>query len=239
MYTHQNIKNMHIEYLDTLVNLGLAVLAGGIIGLERTFHGRPAGFRTHTLVCTASALLMLVTVYQTQILPAIPLEIMRIDPTRMAQGIMTGIGFLGAGVIMKEGLTIRGLTTAASIWITASIGILIGLSFYIPAAAATVITVGTLALFRWIETIMPSLHYGLLTVRFHNNDHPKESDLKKAVSKHRCDCANTSFSLLEGKKFVEYQMTIRTKDTANFQKLASALSKMKHIYAFSLTPTGD
>jgi len=230
---------MQIEYLNTLINLGLAVLAGGVIGLERTFHGHPAGFRTHTLVCTASTLLMLVTVYQAQLLPAIPLETMRIDPTRMAQGIMTGIGFLGAGVIMKEGLTIRGLTTAASIWITASIGILIGLSFYLPAAAATVITIGTLALFRWIETIMPSLHYGILTVRFRNNDYPKVSDLKKTVNKHGVDCAKTSFNLLEGKKFIEYQITIRTKDTVNFQKLANALSKMKHIYAFSLTPTGD
>ena len=74
----------------------------------------------------------------------------RTDPTRMAQGIMTGIGFLGAGVIFKEGLSVRGLTTAASIWITAAIGILIGIGFYMPAILATVLTLSTLSLFRCI-----------------------------------------------------------------------------------------
>ena len=123
---------MEKEYLTILLHLGLAVLAGGLIGLERTYHGRPAGFRTHTLVCTASSLLMLLTVYQWELLKGVPLETVRVDPTRMAQGIMTGIGFLGAGVIMKEGLTVRGLTTAASIWITAAIGILFGIGFYFP-----------------------------------------------------------------------------------------------------------
>src|SRR5437667_581423 len=70
---------------------------------------------------------MLVTVYQNEWMTVMPLDAIRTDPTRMAQGIMTGIGFLGAGVIFKEGLTVRGLTTAASIWITAAIGILIGI----------------------------------------------------------------------------------------------------------------
>ena len=107
-----------------------ALLIGGLIGLERSFHGRPAGFRTHSLVCIASALLMLVTVYQNEWMTQVPTDAIRTDPTRMAQGIMTGIGFLGAGVIFKEGLTVRGLTTSASIWVTAAIGILIGIGFY-------------------------------------------------------------------------------------------------------------
>ena len=105
------------------------MLAGGLIGLERSFHGRPAGFRTHALVCLASALLMTVTAFQSVWIPEADLELFRTDPTRMAQGIMTGIGFLGAGVIFKEGLNVRGLTTAASIWITAAIGILVELDF--------------------------------------------------------------------------------------------------------------
>ncbi len=83
---------------------------------------------------------MLVTLYQWKWLPGVPMDTVRTDPTRMAQGIMTGIGFLGAGVIFKEGLSVRGLTTAASIWITAAIGILIGVGFYEPAAIATVLT---------------------------------------------------------------------------------------------------
>ena len=88
----------------------LAVLAGGLIGLERSFHGRAAGFRTHTLVCLASALLLLLTDSRLILIS----DAVRMDPLRTVQGIMTGIGFLGAGVILKEGASIRGLTTAAS-----------------------------------------------------------------------------------------------------------------------------
>src|SRR3989475_10194925 len=98
---------------DDLVIIGRvlgALTIGALIGFERTFHGRPAGFRTHALVCVASALLMLVTDYQNQWLTIVPLDAIRTDPTRMAQGIMTGIGFLGAGVVFTEGLTVRGLT---------------------------------------------------------------------------------------------------------------------------------
>ena len=93
---------------------------------------------------------MLVTVYQNQWMTVVPLDAIRTDPTRMAQGIMTGIGFLGAGVIFKEGLTVRGLTTAASIWVTAAIGILIGIGFYFAAtvgAAATLTILPPLLLF--------------------------------------------------------------------------------------------
>jgi putative Mg2+ transporter-C (MgtC) family protein len=111
------------EHLMILEHLLAALCAGGLVGLERSYHGRPAGFRTHALVCVASSLLMLLAVYQSSWLPAANQETFRTDPTRMAQGIMTGIGFLGAGVIFKEGLSVRGLTTAASIWITSAIGI--------------------------------------------------------------------------------------------------------------------
>ena len=103
------------EWLNILTRLLVATLAGGLIGLERSYHGRPAGFRTHILVCLASSLLMLVTMYEAKWFTGAPLDTVRVDPTRMAQGIMTGIGFLGAGVIVREGLTVRGLTTAASI----------------------------------------------------------------------------------------------------------------------------
>ena len=84
---------MSIEELEIVFHLLVATLAGGLIGLERSFHGRPAGFRTHTLVCVASSLLMLVTIYASRWFPGTELTRVAIDPTRMAQGIMTGIGF--------------------------------------------------------------------------------------------------------------------------------------------------
>src|SRR4051812_26708713 len=96
------------DYLDIVIRLFTALGAGALIGLERSYHGRPAGFRTHALVCVASSLLMLVTVYEGQWFVSRGMQRVVVDPTRMAQGIMTGIGFLGAGVIMKEGLSVRG-----------------------------------------------------------------------------------------------------------------------------------
>src|SRR4029450_12263282 len=147
------------EELVMVIRVFGALVIGGLIGFERTFHGRPAGFRTHSLVCVASALLMLVTVYQSDWMTSTPIDTIRTDPTRMAQGIMTGIGFLGAGVIFKEGLTVRGLTTAASIWMTASIGILVGIGFWFPALVGTIASLLVLGPFRLIESRMPSEFY--------------------------------------------------------------------------------
>jgi putative Mg2+ transporter-C (MgtC) family protein len=227
------------EYLTILMHLGLSVLAGGLIGLERTYHGRPAGFRTHTLVCTASSLLMLLTLYQWELLKGAPLDTVRVDPTRMAQGIMTGIGFLGAGVIMKEGLTVRGLTTAASIWITAAIGVLIGIGFYFPAVVATLVTLGTLSLFRWIEAIMPTLYYARLNVRFKRQETPAEPELRGLISRQDFSVANLSYRLEEEGKYFEYQMTVRTQHKDNYRKLAETLTATEKVLEFEITPTGD
>jgi putative Mg2+ transporter-C (MgtC) family protein len=111
------------DVVDIAVRLGAALLAGGLIGFERSFHGRPAGFRTHALVCLGAAMLMLVPVYQATWL-GIPVDQnFSANPSRVIQGIMTGIGFLGAGVIFKQGFfNVAGLTTAASLWFTARLG---------------------------------------------------------------------------------------------------------------------
>jgi len=89
--------------VDIALRLIASLAIGGLIGLERSYHGRPAGFRTHTLVCLSTSLLMLVTVYETRWFPEIAQGRISLDPTRMAQGIMTGIGFLGAGTIVNGG----------------------------------------------------------------------------------------------------------------------------------------
>src|SRR5687767_3439793 len=165
------------EYFEIAFRLIAALAAGGLIGLERSHRGRPAGFRTHALVCLASSLLMLVTVYETHWMPDSTTARVVIDPTRMAQGIMTGIGFLGAGAIIKEGFTVRGLTTAASIWITAAIGILTGVGFYFAAVVGTLLALGTLSLFRWIEARLPTETYANFMVRFSRDAAMPEGEL--------------------------------------------------------------
>lgn len=227
------------EFYVITVHLIGALLAGGIIGLERSFHGRPAGFRTHTLVCLASSLLMLVTLYQAHWLPGGLLDTVRTDPTRMAQGIMTGIGFLGAGVIFKEGLSVRGLTTAASIWITAAIGILIGIGFYTPAIIATILTLGILSLFRWIEARLPAQAYAHHSIRFDRNNTMPEDQVRTLLNNHGFTIANMSYGITDDGLQFEYRMVIRTTDYHNNGRLANDLRQMPQVREFQISPTGD
>src|SRR3954464_14465168 len=175
---------MDQEALVVGARIAAAVVIGAAIGFERSFHGRPAGFRTHTLVCLASALLMLVTVFQNEWMTAVPLDAIRTDPTRMAQGIMTGIGFLGAGVIFKEGLTVRGLTTAASIWITAAIGILVRVGFFLPAVIGSLATLIVLGVFRAVEARLPSEFYAHHAIRFVRESIIPEPELRDLIGRH-------------------------------------------------------
>lgn len=227
------------EFNTILIQLAAAVTAGGAIGLERSYHARPAGFRTHTLVCLASTLLMLVTMHQWKWLPGVPLDTVRTDPTRMAQGIMTGIGFLGAGVIFKEGLSVRGLTTAASIWVTAAIGILIGVTFYMPALAATLITLGVLSVFRWVEVLLPSHTYAHHSIRFARSNVMSEPELRTFLAKYGFNVANVSYRMDDDGAWFEYKMVIRTNNEANTALLTEALRQKEQVLAFRVSPTGD
>ena len=225
--------------LTVLTNLFVAALAGALIGLERTYHGRPAGFRTHVLVCTASSLLMLLGTDAAATLSGLPLEAVRVDPARMAQGIMTGIGFLGAGVIMKDGLTVRGLTTAASIWMTASIGIIFGAGFYAAAVAATLLTLATLSIFSWLERIFPAFVFARLVIRFAREAALAEDALRALIQQHRSRVTHTAYRLKGDGKYTEYEMTLRSRDVAHFRALAGALAALPQVLEYSLTPAGE
>jgi putative Mg2+ transporter-C (MgtC) family protein len=227
------------DYLEIFLRLLIALAFGGMVGIERSYHGRPAGFRTHTLVCLASALLMLVTVYEGRWFVAQGLERVTLDPTRLAQGIMTGIGFLGAGVIMKEGMTVRGLTTAGSIWITAAIGILVGVGFYFPACVAMVFVLSTLSVFRWLESKIPAQQYAHFMVQFPRESAMPEEDLRKLLDRRSFSIANLNYRLVdEGRRF-EYRMMIRTRNPHNVRQLSETLVGIPSVINFRISPTGD
>lgn len=137
---------MAIDNLTILIRLLTALLMGGLIGLERESHGRPAGFRTHILVSLGSALIMILSIYAFQTVPIAGPEFRQAsyDPGRLAAQVVSGIGFLGAGTIMREGATIRGLTTAASLWAVAGIGMAAGAGAYYPAILTALLVVITL-----------------------------------------------------------------------------------------------
>lgn len=227
------------DYLEISLRLIIALVFGGLVGLERSYHGRPAGFRTHTLVCLASTVLMLVTVYEGQWFATRGMERVTVDPTRMAQGIMTGIGFLGAGVIMKEGLSVRGLTTAASIWITAAIGILVGIGFYFPAGLTTVLALGTLSAFRWLESKIQSLQYAQFIVKFARDSAMPETELRRLVKNLAFTIANLHYRLVDDGRTFEYRMMIRTQNSDNLRQLSEALVQIPTVLEFRISPTGD
>jgi putative Mg2+ transporter-C (MgtC) family protein len=230
---------MDPDYIIISVHLIGAILAGGVIGLERSFHGRAAGFRTHTLVCLSSAVLMLVAVFQSRWMPATGTGLVQTDPTRMAQGIMTGIGFLGAGVIYKENFSVRGLTTAASIWITAAIGVLIGIGFYFPAIVATFLTLGVLSAFRYIEAMMPTQIYSHHSIAFDRADAMAESELRELLIGHGFKIAHVGYGLSEDGKLFEYRTVIQTDDQGNATRLADTLRRMENVRRFQVAPAGD
>ncbi|MFA5913742.1 MAG: MgtC/SapB family protein [Burkholderiales bacterium] len=228
------------DYVEIAFRLLVALGFGGLVGLERSYHGRPAGFRTHTLVCLGSALLMLVTVYESQWFASRGMERVSVDPTRMAQGIMTGIGFLGAGVIMKEGINVRGLTTSASIWVTAAIGILVGIGFYFPAGLATALVLGVLSAFRWLENlVIPSQQYAHFLVKFRRESAMSETELRKLVDGLSFSIANLNYRLVDDGKHFEYRMILRTPDPDNVRRLAEVLVSRPAVLEFRISPTGD
>ncbi|NLJ72597.1 MAG: MgtC/SapB family protein [Syntrophomonadaceae bacterium] len=147
---------------EVIIRLSLACILGALIGLERESLNRPAGLRTYTLVCVGSALAMIVSLdmyfkyYQT----------VNADPGRIAAQVISGIGFLGAGTIMREGATVRGLTTAAGLWVVACIGLAVGAGLYIPAIATTVIILFILIYFMRFEHMFTGMreYKGLLLV---------------------------------------------------------------------------
>lgn len=207
--------------------------------MERTFSGRPAGLRTHALVCMASALLMMVTVYQPLWLTTLSPETVRTDPTRMAQGVMTGIGFLGAGVIFKEGLTVRGLTTAASIWMTAAIGTLLGIGFYTPALIASALTLATLSVLRLMEELVPSRHHAEQVLRFRRGAVMPEQKVRELMAQLGFRVLKMGYHLAQDGDIFEYRMVVRTVDKRGFQNLAQELLRYPEVLGFRITLLAD
>jgi len=137
-----------------IFKLIFACLLGGIIGYERDIHGRAAGLRTHILVSMGSALFMLISIYVYEKYSTMSVNsVLSIDPARIAAQIITGIGFLGAGVIINSGLDIRGLTTAGCIWVSAGIGMAVGIGYYSVAIISTLLSVFALIVMSKFEML--------------------------------------------------------------------------------------
>jgi putative Mg2+ transporter-C (MgtC) family protein len=165
------------EPWNLLVRILVAAALGGILGIERDIHGRQAGLRTHLLVSAGAALFFILSTHIATFDVIVPPEFTKVtDPGRIAAQIVTGIGFLGAGVILKEGLTVIGLTTAACLWISAAIGMASGAGLYVIATSTTVMALFSLILLRWFERFYRKDIYRGLMVSI-----PNEADVKQVI----------------------------------------------------------
>lgn len=171
----------------------LSVLLGGLIGLERSRHGRQAGFRTYSLVCLAATALV-------AIIPHGHAAISMGDPaSRVIQGLLTGVGFLGAGLIIKDGLSVKGLTTAASVWLTSALGVLIGSGMIGAALFMALLTLLILSVFRKAEDIIVRDRYSQIAIRFQKGSEMSEEDVKALLASFGLKVVEVAFKYSESK----------------------------------------
>jgi putative Mg2+ transporter-C (MgtC) family protein len=226
---------MAAHAFEIALNLTAAWMAGSLIGLERSHNGRAAGFRTHALVALAAAGVMIISLEPELIPGAFGAAAPRLDPTRLAQGVMTGVGFLGAGVIFKEGVSVQGLTTAACVWTTAAIGLLFGVGLFIPGAMVTAAVIITLVAFRWLEKILPEHVYALAVFRFAAAQAPSHQALGELLNADQATFEDVSTALTHGGEMVEYSGSLRTYKRVGLTAVAERLRGVPGLVEFQLS----
>ena len=223
-----------------LLNLFGALLLGLLVGYERSYHGRAAGMRTYGIVCMASAALTILGGY-----PAFwfgghggMAVVTAADPTRIIQGIVTGIGFLGAGVIMREGFNISGLNTAASIWASSVIGILVGVGFYLAAMGLAFFAAMVMIYFSKIEGVLPSRHAIAVTMRFAKGFQPREDGLRRVALEHGYEVAGGSLFIASDNGSQEWRfvaIALSKRSGAPLSALAAAMQAFDGMQSFQLS----
>lgn len=227
-------------YTNGLIILHLvgALLLGLLVGYERAYHGRAAGMRTYGLVCMASAALTILAGYPEFWYGGHTTLLAPIDPTRIIQGVVTGVGFLGAGVIMREGFNISGLTTAASIWASSAIGILVGIGFYLAAMGLAFLASMIMIYLNRLETFLPSRHAVAVRMRFKTDFLPREEALRKVALARGYEIARSSLTISSEEGRQEWRfvaLALSRKTGAPLAELARELAAFDGVDAFQLS----
>ncbi len=222
---------MHIEAWEIALRLILSVVLGGVIGFERERHNRPAGFRTHILVCSGSALIMMVSAYG---FTGQMGEGFLADPGRIAAGVVTGIGFLGAGTILQQRGSVRGLTTAATIWVVSGVGLAAGVGFYLGATLTTVFVLVSLLLLRKVESALFSRNR-LNSLRIRAIDQPGllgciGAELgQRMVNIRRSEIGDPEIDERSGKKTITIDFIVQVPSGLQLKELFDALYEIDEI----------
>ncbi len=232
---------MEYESIIILIRLILAAFLAGVIGIERESKGHPAGFRTHMLVGTGSCLVMLLALFGFQDYLNQNGDLVAYDPSRLASYVISGIGFLGAGTIIVQGASIRGLTTAASIWIVAAIGLTIGAGMFFAGIAATVLVLTSLIFLnhvdKWFKNVSDT------DVLFIAMD-KKANELGETIQ--RLESMEVQVQKIKGKEFDEeeapllhYYIKIHLPEGIAETELYQSLYKVESIKEIELNPSYD
>ena len=218
-----------------LGKLFIAALLGGFIGWERERRGRPAGLRTHILVCVGVTLMMLVSEHIFVNYQGYKNDsILRIDPARIAAQVVTGIGFLGAGTIIRFRASVRGLTTAASLWVVAGIGLAVGSGFILPAVFTTVIAIATLILIPFIEGEMKRDEYRSIKILIDGQEQFLEK-IKSILDENSVKLQKYKFEKNIQKNEIMYDITVRFRDEEMLVSASDNIAKeIKNIKSFGL-----
>jgi putative Mg2+ transporter-C (MgtC) family protein len=219
---------------DVVMRMLGGLVAGGLVGLERTYRGRAAGLRTYALVAFGSALLIAATQYDIS-----SATHGSGDPTRVIQGIVTGIGFLGAGVIVKEGFTVRGLTTAASIWVVSAIGVAFGAGLFLPGVAASILTLMALALLRRVEDRLHAQYFIHCYVAFQRDRILDEDSLRLLAKHHGFVITELSYRLDGKSQLFEYRAVMWSAIRGATGELEKSLLAQAEVVNFRISPSRD
>jgi len=215
-----------IDISEIIIRLLLGTLLGAIIGFERETHGRPAGFRTHLLVCLASVLIMIVSTEYQHVLAINP-SYLRVDPARIAAGAITGVGFLGAGVIIKSGFTVQGLTTAACLWMVSAIGLSVGAGLYTPAIASTIISVLALWSLRRMERKMSTLRFRNLTITVDRAD--REDAIMKTLDDMKTNVVSIDYEYDAKEAETRFDIALSMRGAFNIRKFFEQISRIEGV----------
>lgn len=216
------MNDIFVEPFEVIMRLLASGLIGGIIGLERESSNRPAGFRTHILVTISACLIMMVSATAFN-----PIG-MGNDPMRLAAQVLSGIGFLGAGTIIRDGGTIRGLTTAASLWTCSAIGLAIGSGLYLFAGVAAIITIVTLEVLDRIDANIKNKILGgnaIKELSITTIDKELELDkFEKIVGKSDIDIKNVSIKRRED--YIKLVLKLQGKNRIKEEVLEELINKL-------------
>jgi putative Mg2+ transporter-C (MgtC) family protein len=228
----------HTAGLWIVAHMAGALLLGWSVGYERYFSGRASGSQVYCLVCATSCAVTLLAGCPSLWYWGTAHETGGGDPTRVIGSILTGIGFLGAGIIVQTGMNVRGLTTAASIWGSAAIGILVGVGFYLPAIGLTALFVISMAVVPRIERLLPARTAMAGTIRFRDGHTPQAEAIHRYLAEHGMSIPADSLTIISNQGRFEVQCLIiggSLTGTDAMRRIALVLSARAEVESFTVT----